>query len=61
MDALLLGAAVFLFGIWFFGFIVGTGFSRIFEQRPTEAATEPRPRSIRVTFPMRREVTLQRV
>ena len=61
MNALLLGSAVFLFSIWFFGYIVGTGFSRIFEQRPTETVKTPRPRSIRVTFPMRREVTLQRV
>jgi hypothetical protein len=61
METLLIVSAVFLFGIWFFGYIVGTGFSRTFEQRSSEAIKESRARSIRITYPMRREVTLQRV
>jgi hypothetical protein len=61
MDALLLlGPAIFLIGIWFFGYIVGTGFSRTFEQRSTETVRESRHRSVRVTYPARRGTALQR-
>jgi len=55
MEALLLGAMVFLFGLWFFGHVVGTGFSRALEPRSPETVQEPRLRSIGASYPARRE------
>jgi len=60
MNVLLLGATAFLIWIWLFGSIVGNCFSRTFEQRSTEPVKEPRPRSMRVTSPIRRGAALQR-
>jgi hypothetical protein len=61
MDTLLiLGPAVFLIGMWFFGYIMGSGFSKTFEQRSVEPVKEPRPRSKRVTYPAGRAIALQR-
>ena len=62
MEALLIGSTAFLFGIWFFGYILGTGFSKTFEHTLTEPVKEPRPRSMRVSYPVRHEAAaLQRV
>lgn len=57
LEALLLGSVAFLFAMWFFGYIVGTGLSRTLEQRSPEAVPASRLRVIRGSYPARRMTT----